>query len=82
MQFSVSDVNKIKELLQSPKNIVITTHFKPDGDAMGSSLGLYNYLIQKNHDVTVVTPSDYPSFLFWLPGNENVVSFFGAPEKK
>jgi phosphoesterase RecJ-like protein len=81
MQFSDSEVQKLKELLQTPKKIVITTHFKPDGDAMGSSLGLYNYLIQKGHEVCVVTPSDYPSFLFWLPGNETVVSFFAAPEK-
>jgi phosphoesterase RecJ-like protein len=80
MPFSDSDIFKLKELLTSPKQIVITTHFKPDGDAMGSSLGLYNYLIQLNHTVTVVTPSDYPSFLFWLPGNEKVVSFFANPE--
>ncbi len=81
MGLSSSDLGKIKELLDSPKKIAITTHFKPDGDAMGSSLGLYNYLIQKNHTVTVVTPSDYPSFLNWLPGNEDVVSVFEYPEK-
>jgi phosphoesterase RecJ-like protein len=81
MQLSASEISKIQDLLKSPKKIVITTHFKPDGDAMGSSLGLYNYLIQKNHHVTVVTPSDYPSFLFWLPGNDSVVSYFTHPEK-
>jgi phosphoesterase RecJ-like protein len=41
---------------------------------MGSSLGLYNYLIKLKHKVTVVTPNDYPSFLFWLPGNKKVVN--------
>ena len=70
--------NKVKEIrtfLSKPKNIVIVTHWSPDGDAMGSSLGLYNYLIQKKHKVTVITPNDYPSFLFWLPGNNKVINF-------
>ncbi len=47
---------------------------------MGSSLGLYNYLIQKDHTVTVITPNDYPSFLFWLPGNDKVIDFSLNPE--
>lgn len=48
---------------------------------MGSSLGLYNYLIQKKHTVTVVTPNDYPDFLHWLPGNKKVVDATGNPKK-
>ncbi|MBA3706395.1 MAG: DHH family phosphoesterase, partial [Bacteroidetes bacterium] len=46
---------------------------------MGSSLGLYNYLIQKKHKVTVITPNDYPSFLFWLPGNKQVIDYSLKP---
>jgi len=61
--------------ISSPKKIFITTHVKPDADALGSSLGLANYLIKKGHEVTVVTPSDYPSFLNWMPGNEAVLDF-------
>jgi len=57
------------------KKIVITTHHKPDGDALGSSLGLYHYLIQLNHQVQVITPTDYPDFLYWMPGNETVWEF-------
>lgn len=68
-------VLEIKALLSKPKQVVIVTHWSPDGDAMGSSLGLYNYLIQKKHKVTVITPNDYPSFLFWLPGNDKVINF-------
>ena len=75
------DVSGLKALLEAPKNIVITTHHKPDGDAMGSSLGLYNYLIQKKHTVTVITPTDYPDFLHWLPGNERVIDFDKEPQK-
>jgi phosphoesterase RecJ-like protein len=65
----------LNSLLAQPQKIVITTHHKPDGDAMGSSLGLYNYLIQQGHHVKVITPTDYPDFLSWLPGNENVIIY-------
>src|ERR1700710_1123183 len=68
----------IKELLAQPRKIVITTHHKPDGDAMGSSLGLYHYLIQLGHHTKVITPTDYPEFLSWLPGNEDVIIYTEA----
>ena len=68
---------KFKDLLLQKKNIVITTHRGPDGDAMGSSLGLYNLLINLGHDVKVVTPNDYASFLHWMPGNDDVIEYDG-----
>ena len=68
-------ITEIKELLATPQKIVITTHHKPDGDAMGSSLGLYAYLIQLGHHVRVITPTDYPSFLHWLPNNSDVIIY-------
>ncbi|MBS3915152.1 MAG: bifunctional oligoribonuclease/PAP phosphatase NrnA [Bacteroidetes bacterium] len=58
------------------KNIVITTHHKPDGDAMGSSLGLYLFLKRYAH-VQVITPTDYADFLNWLPGNDDVLIYEG-----
>lgn len=48
-------------------------HKSPDGDAIGSSLGLYHYLIDKGHEVEVVMPNDYPVFLKWMPGNDKIV---------
>ncbi len=69
------ELASLKELLAEPKHIVITTHHKPDGDAMGSSLGLFNYLAQKGHHVQVITPTDYPMFLHWLPNNPEVLIF-------
>lgn len=69
------DITQLRELLAQPQKIVITTHHKPDGDALGSSLGLYNYLIQLGHHVTVVSPTDYPDFLSWMPGNGEVVIY-------
>jgi len=71
----LNKANKLKELLNTSKEIVITTHRGPDGDAMGSSLALYNLLILLNHKVTVITPNDYASFLNWMPGNNDVVEF-------
>ena len=70
-----ADIKEIKELLSSHKKVVITSHLNPDGDAMGSSLALYHFLIQLKHSVTVVVPSSYPDFLHWLPGNSKVVVY-------
>jgi len=65
----------IKELLSSPKKIVIVSHRNPDGDAYGSSLALYHYLIKLNQDVAIVSPNDCPEFLKWLPGQDKIVVF-------
>ena len=75
------DLDKLKEILAQPRKIVITTHHKPDGDAMGSSLGLYNYFIQKGHHVKLVTPTDYPYFLHWLPNNPEVIIYTEKEEE-
>lgn len=60
---------------------MITTHHRPDGDAMGSSLALCSFLKAKGHEVTVITPSDYPDFLYWMPGNDEVINFEYNPGK-
>ncbi|PHR72246.1 MAG: DHH family phosphoesterase, partial [Lutibacter sp.] len=67
-------IKEIKKLLATPKNIVIVPHRNPDGDAIGSSLALYNYL-RNNHYVTVVAPNDYPDFLKWMPFSDDVKLF-------
>lgn len=69
------DIDVIRRLLSTPCSVLITTHQNPDADAMGSSLGLAGYLRQKGHNVTVVTPTDYPQNLHWLSGNEDVIAF-------
>ena len=74
-------INALKQLLSAKKNIVITVHRGPDGDAMGSALGLYNVLIHQGHNVNVITPNDYACFLHWMPGNENVIVFTEESEK-
>jgi phosphoesterase RecJ-like protein len=61
--------------LVEPKKVVITTHQKPDGDAMGSSLGLNHFLTQLGHSVTVISPTNWASFLKWMPAANKVVDF-------
>lgn len=71
----MQNIKAFKDQLSQPRKVVILTHFKPDADALGSSLGLARYLKKKGHTVTVITPSDYPDFIAWMPGNEEVVIF-------
>lgn len=64
---SILQLEGLQTALQTTKKAIITTHYKPDGDAIGSSLGLYHYLIQLGIDTTIVLPSGLPAFLEWLP---------------
>ena len=70
-----SSIAELQVLLAQPRQIFITTHHKPDADALGSSLAWAGYLKHKGHHVTVVTPSDYPAFLNWMEGNDEVVIY-------
>jgi phosphoesterase RecJ-like protein len=67
--------NIFSELSDGSKKVVITMHQKPDGDAMGSTLGLFHFLIQFNHSVTVISPTNWASFLDWMPGAKNVLDY-------
>jgi bifunctional oligoribonuclease and PAP phosphatase NrnA len=69
------DVQTLKQLLSSPKKIAIIPHRSPDGDAMGSTLGLYHFLLKNNHQPIVISPNDFPDFLAWMPGSETVKVF-------
>ena len=69
------DIENIKQLLSTPKHIVIVPHKNPDGDAIGSTLGLYHYLLKHNHKITVISPNDYPGFLKWIPGENSILKY-------
>lgn len=62
-------------LMASAEQIVILTHMSPDGDAMGSSLALRHYLLGRGKQVVNVVPNDFPDFLAWMPGAEDVVVY-------
>ncbi len=68
-------IKEARELITSAAKIVIVPHKGPDGDAIGSSLGLYHFLKNKTANVSVISPNDYPEFLKWLPGSEEILIF-------
>ncbi len=72
---SMDNINVLKSLLAIPKDIVITSHRNPDGDAIGSSLGLKHYLEQLGHTVKVAFPSEFPTFLGWMPGADDILIY-------
>lgn len=65
----------LKQEFETPRKIVITTHARPDADALGSSLAIYQFLRKKGHDVKVITPTDYPDFLRWMAYEEEVIVY-------
>ncbi|SEF77500.1 phosphoesterase RecJ domain-containing protein [Halpernia humi] len=71
--FSNQEISEIKKLLIPEKNIVIITHHNPDGDAIGSSLALKNFLKNMGIEATVLVPNDFPKFLKWLPNAKEIV---------
>ncbi|HRL71057.1 MAG TPA: bifunctional oligoribonuclease/PAP phosphatase NrnA [Flavobacterium sp.] len=71
----IQDIQAIQLLLSTPKKIAIIPHRGPDGDAMGSTLGLYHFLLKNNHHPVVVSPNEFPDFLAWMPGAETVKIF-------
>ncbi len=70
-----------KQLLSSPKQIVLTIHLNPDADALGSALGFASVLIKKGHSVTVVSPNTFPDFLKWMQENEKVLVYDNQPKE-
>ncbi|MFL0353771.1 bifunctional oligoribonuclease/PAP phosphatase NrnA [Xanthomarina sp. GH4-25] len=74
-------IKNIKQLLETPKQIVIVPHKNPDGDAIGSTLGLYHYLLKHNHIATVIAPNDYPDFLKWMPEESKVLKYDSQKEQ-
>lgn len=69
---TIQDIQAVQELLATPKKIAIIPHRGPDGDAMGSTLALYHFLLKQNHQPVVIAPNEFPDFLAWLPGSETV----------
>lgn len=75
------DINSIKALLSTPQAIVVIPHKNPDGDAIGSTLGLYHYLKSYGHQVTIIAPNDYPDFLKWMPDESTILKYDAQQEE-
>lgn len=70
-----AEIQQLKNLFSQKKKVLITTHMKPDADALGSSLAWMRYLRKRGHEATVITPTDYPSFLYWMEGHDDVLVY-------
>jgi len=62
-----NNIQKAKKLIDKYDKIIIVTHTSPDGDALGSSLGLYHFLIEYGKQVNIIVPNEFPAFLNWMP---------------
>jgi bifunctional oligoribonuclease and PAP phosphatase NrnA len=76
-----TDFRKVQTLFDLPRKILLTTHTNPDGDAIGSSLALYGYFRMKGHEVCVMVPDEFPTFLAWMPGHEDILVFSRNEQK-
>jgi len=67
------EIHELKERISTPLKVVIIPHKNPDGDAIGSCLALYHYLKQYKCNPTVIAPNEFPDFLKWMPGADQIL---------
>ena len=78
IEFKSEDLQRAHEWIAQAKHIVITTHMAPDGDAMGSALGMFNWLKSTEHrpdyteQISIIVPNAFPKFYQWMPGAEEI----------
>ncbi|MEM0940864.1 MAG: bifunctional oligoribonuclease/PAP phosphatase NrnA [Bacteroidota bacterium] len=77
----MKDILALKDFLKTPKSIVITTHANPDADALGSTLGMFQFLSGLGHRVSSIVPNSYPDFLEWMQGREQVLNYEHTKEE-
>lgn len=70
-----ANVDHVEKWFEKADKIVIVTHVSPDGDAIGSSLGLYHFLSSQDKTVYVIVPNAFPDFLKWMPGAKDIIQY-------
>ena len=73
-------ISKIKSVLEKNEPVAILSHVNPDGDAAGSVLALWHYLVKNGVEVKVLLPNAAPEFLQWLPGYSKVLLYTREPD--
>ena len=68
-----TEIQKAKKYIDHADKIVIVTHISPDGDAIGSSLGLYHFLLEMDKQVNIIIPNEFPEFLGWMQGSREII---------
>jgi phosphoesterase RecJ-like protein len=69
------EIVRLLSVISNSKRIAISTHINPDGDAIGSALGLYFYIVGKGIEVLIINPGDTAYNLKFLPG-ENFIHVY------
>ena len=78
---NIQDSKSLQALLDHRPVITIVPHTSPDGDAIGSTLGLYHFLKNQGHDVQVIAPTDFPDFLKWMPAADQILIYPNGESK-
>ena len=81
MSIDISLIKQVKEKIEQAKSIVITSHKSPDGDSIGCSVGLYQYLKKLNKTVQICHPDNAPQFLTWIEGSDDIIAYENASDK-
>lgn len=70
-----ANIDHAEKWFERADKIVIVTHVSPDGDAIGSSLGLCHFLESQEKTVNVIVPNAFPDFLRWMPGAKDIIRY-------
>ena len=73
--FKTEDIECLKAIIAEGSLFVLTCHAGPDGDALGSTLGMAHYLRELGKEALVIVPDAFPDFLAWMPGAQDIVRF-------
>lgn len=72
---------ELSNLILSSENILLICHINPDGDAIGSQLAFYHYLISRGKNVKMLAPNNFQEFLKWMDGTD-LINIFIKERKK
>ena len=67
--------SQLRTLLDGAQLVVLCCHQNPDGDALGSMLGMGEVLRQMGKEAVMLAPDQYPDYLQWLPNSEKIVRY-------
>ena len=72
---SPQELQRLRTMLSEARNVVLTCHQSPDGDAIGSCLAMQEWLTRKGKQVHVIVPNLFPDFLKWMTHAEDIIIY-------
>ncbi len=66
-------IKELSKAIDESSNIVLISHINPDGDAVGSMLGLFHYLVSREKNCSMISPNSLQEFLLWMNGVTNII---------